>query len=119
MRDKNELMEKQRREEEELRQKHKAERDLLLQRNAEAQIKVPYFNPPKADITDEQVELRKENIRKLELVNKTFKRSQPTPSTSSEPAKRRKQSSGLEADFNEVKLFQNMCYMYSFSSGIR
>ena len=55
--------------------------------------------------------LRKENIRKLEHVNKTFKRPQPTPSTSSEPAKRRKQSSGLDVDFNEVILFHNMCYM--------
>ena len=99
------LVKNQKLEEEQLRQKHKAERDKLQKTLDEARKKVPHFRPPKTEVTEEQVQRKRDGIRKSEMEVKMYKRriepmggsmSRPPPSTSPVPCKRRKDNDSLE-----------------------
>jgi len=105
------LMESQRLEEEQMRQKHKAERDNLRRTLDEARKKVPNFCPSKTEVTEEQVQRKRDGIRNSEMEMKNYKRriehlevseSQPPPSSSPVPCKKRKDSSSLEIQMSDT-----------------
>merc|ERR550532_1690777 len=105
------LVKNQRLEEEQMRQKHKAERDKQRRTLDEAWKKVPNFCPSKTEVTEEQVQRKRDGIRNSEMEMKNYKRriehlevseSQPPPSSSPVPCKRRKDSSNLEIQMSDT-----------------
>ena len=97
-----ELVKNQRLEEEQIRQRHKAEQDKLQRTLDEVRKKVPHFCPTKTEVTEEQVQHKRDRIRNSEMEMKIYKRSlepqevsesQPSPSSPPVPCKRCKDNS--------------------------
>ena len=100
-----------------MRQRHKAERDKQRRTLDEARKKVPHFCPSKTEVTEEQVQRKRDGIRNSEMEMKNYKRriehlevseSQPSPFSSPVTCKRRKDNSSLEVkNITIIEKFNN------------